>query len=50
MKLAKVPTGLLFNFNVTVLRNGIRRLVLTPTPEDDNWPDSHTGTAFPQAD
>ena len=28
MKLAKIPTGLLINFNVKLLRNGIRRFVL----------------------
>ena len=28
MKLAKIPTGLLINFNVKLLKNGIRRFVL----------------------
>jgi GxxExxY protein len=28
MKLAKIPTGLLINFNVTKLQNGIKRFVL----------------------
>jgi len=28
MKLAKIPTGLLVNFNVKLLKNGIRRFVL----------------------
>ena len=28
MKLAKIPTGLLINFNVTKLRSGIKRFVL----------------------
>ena len=28
MKLARVPTGLLINFNVKLLKNGIRRFVL----------------------
>jgi len=28
MKLAKIPTGLLINFNVKLLRKGIRRFVL----------------------
>jgi GxxExxY protein len=28
MKLAKIPIGLLINFNVELLKNGIRRLVL----------------------
>jgi len=28
MRLAKVPTGLLINFNVTKLQNGIKRFVL----------------------
>jgi GxxExxY protein len=28
MRLAKIPTGLLINFNVTTLKNGIKRFVL----------------------
>ena len=28
MRLAKIPIGLLINFNVTKLQNGIKRLVL----------------------
>ena len=28
MKLAKIPTGLLINFNVTKLQSGIKRFVL----------------------
>ena len=28
MKLAKIPTGLLINFNVPVLKDGLKRLVL----------------------
>jgi GxxExxY protein len=28
MRLAKIPVGLLINFNVTKLQNGIKRLVL----------------------
>jgi GxxExxY protein len=33
MKLARLHTGLLFNFNVPVLRDGIRRLIWTPPSE-----------------
>ena len=31
MRLAKIPIGLLINFNVTKLKNGIRRFVLYPS-------------------
>jgi GxxExxY protein len=34
MKLTGFTTGLLFNFNVSVLKDGIRRLVWTPKPEE----------------
>jgi GxxExxY protein len=32
MKLAKAPVGLLINFNVKSLKNGIRRLFPSPSP------------------
>ena len=35
MKLSGLTVGLLINFNVRVLRDGIRRLVWTPRPEGD---------------
>ena len=30
MKLAKIKTGFLINFNVTLLKNGMKRIVLCP--------------------
>ena len=42
LKLTGLPTGLLINFNTTVLREGIRRLVWTPQgaqgPAQNHWP------------
>jgi GxxExxY protein len=36
MKLTHIRTGLLINFNVPVLRNGVHRLIWTPKEEPDN--------------
>ena len=33
MKLSEVERGLLINFNVALLKNGLRRLILTKAPE-----------------
>jgi GxxExxY protein len=37
LKLAKVPVGLLINFNVPVLKHGLKRFVLNSVPSVPLW-------------
>ena len=37
MKLANVPVGLLMNFNVPVLKHGLKRFVLNSVPSVPLW-------------
>ena len=41
LRLSGYPVGLLINFNVTILKDGIRRFVFDPSPKDKNLHREH---------